>query len=171
MDFEDLRFILSLQKQTRSIKYDHKRIDWDEQVDKLVTTKVIKQRFRMPLSALIFLIEELCEPLTMSFKPSMSSTSGNDPIHLKVIVAVGLQFLGCGDTHSSLADIHGMSDASVYRVVKMFLHAVDKNESCQAMQVKLQRSINKLNDLAHCWHGVSTCPINMLNGHTGAMNG
>jgi hypothetical protein len=107
----------------------------------------------------------------VSFKHSLSLTSGNDPIYLEVIVAVGLQFLGCGDTHSSLANIYGMSDASVYRVVEMFLDAVDKNESCQAMQVKLPRTINELNDLAQSWCDVSTCPINMLNGHIGAMDG
>jgi hypothetical protein len=102
---------------------------------------------------------------------SMSLTAGNDPMYPEVIVAVGLQYLGCGDTHSSLADIYGMSDASVYRLVEMFLDAVDKNESCQAMQVKLPRAIDNLNDLAQHWHDVSTYPINMLNGHIGAMDG
>ena len=85
------------------------------------------------MSALNFLIEEFREPLTVLFKHSMSLTSGNDPIYPKVIVAVGLWFLGCGDTHSSLANIHGISDASVYHMVEMFLDAVDKNESWQAM--------------------------------------
>ncbi len=107
----------------------------------------------------------------MSFKHSMSLASGNDPIHFKVIVAVGLQCLGWWDTHSSLANIYGVSDASVYHVVEVFLDAVDKNESCQAMQVKLPRTINKLNDLAQHWHDVSTCLINMVNGHIGAMDG
>jgi len=34
------------------------------------------------------------------------------------------------DTHTSLADAYGMSDASAYRVIEMFLDAVDYNESC-----------------------------------------
>ncbi len=133
MDFGDLRFILSLQKQTRTIEYEHQRINLDEHIDKLVATKVVKQRFRMPFSALKFFIEELCEPLTVSCMHSMSSTSGNDMIFSEVIVLVSLQILGCGDTHSSLANIHGLSDASVYHVVEMFLDAVDKNESFQAI--------------------------------------
>jgi hypothetical protein len=53
----------------------------------------IEQRFRMPLSAVNYLINELCEPLTVSVKHSVSSTSGNEPIYPEVIVAVGLQFL------------------------------------------------------------------------------
>jgi hypothetical protein len=31
---------------------------------------------------------------------------------------------------TSLADAYGMSDASAYRVIEMFLDAVDYNESC-----------------------------------------
>ncbi len=73
MDFGDLRFILSLQKQTRTIEYEHQKINLDEHIDKLVATKVVKQRFRMPFSALFFIIEELCEPLTVSCMHSMSS--------------------------------------------------------------------------------------------------
>jgi hypothetical protein len=87
----------------------------------------------MPLSALNCLIEELCDPLTVSFKHSISSTSENDSIYPEVIVAVGLQCLGCGDTHYSPANIYGILDASAYCVVEMFLDAVDKNESWQAM--------------------------------------
>ncbi len=36
--------------------------------------------------------------------------------------------------------------------------------------MKLPRSINELNDHTNCWRDVSTCPINMLNGHVGAMD-
>ncbi len=64
-----------------------------------------------------------------------------------------------------------MSDASAYRVIEMFLNAVDYNESCRAMQVRLPRSIDELNELTQRWRDVSTCPINMLNGHIGAGDG
>jgi len=50
-------------------------------------------------------------PFTMSVKHSVSSTSENEPFYPEVIVAVGLRVLGCGDTHTSLADAYGMSDA------------------------------------------------------------
>ena len=48
----------------------------------------------------------------MSVKHSVSSTLGNEPIYPEVIVAVGLRFVGCGDTHTSLADAYVMPDAS-----------------------------------------------------------
>ena len=88
--------------ETRSIKYDHTRINWDEHIDRLVSTNKFEQRFRMPLSSFHYLIEELREPLTISFKLSMNSTLGNDPIYLEAIVAVGLEILGCGDTHCTV---------------------------------------------------------------------
>ena len=139
-DLEDLRFIFSCRKQERSIKYYYLRVNWDEHIERLVHNNKIEQRFRMPLSVVNYLIYELREPLTVSVKHSVSSTSGNEPIYPKVIIAVGLWFLGCGDTHTSLADAYGMSDASAYHVIEMFLDAVDYNESCRAMQVRLPRS-------------------------------
>jgi len=62
---------------------------------------------------------------------------------------------------TSLADAYGMSDASAYRVIEMFLDAVDYNESCRAMQVRLPRSIDELNELTQRWCDVSTFPSNV----------
>jgi hypothetical protein len=39
------------------------------------------------------------------------------------------------------------------------------------MQVRLPRTADELNDITQCWRYVSTCPINMLEGHLGAMDG
>ena len=91
----------------------------------------------MPLSSLNYLIKDLQESLTVSFKHSMNSTSGNDPIYPEVIVTAGLQFFGCRDMPSSLAVTYGMLDASAYPVVKTFLDAVDENKNCRAIQVRL----------------------------------
>ena len=102
-DLEDLRFIFSCRKQERSIKYNYLRVNWDEHIERLVHNNKIEQRFRMPLSAVNYLIDELREPLTVSVKHSVSSTSGNEPIYPEVIVAVGLRFLRCGDTHDYLS--------------------------------------------------------------------
>ncbi len=49
MDLEDLRFVFSSRKKTRSIQCDHTRINWDEHIDRLVMTNKFEQRFRMPL--------------------------------------------------------------------------------------------------------------------------
>jgi hypothetical protein len=59
MDLEDLRLMFISRKKTRSIKYDHTRINWDEHIDRLVSTNKFEQRFRMPLSSFYYLIEEL----------------------------------------------------------------------------------------------------------------
>ncbi len=58
-DLEDLRFVFSSRKKTRSIKYEHTRINWDEHIDRLVMTNKFEQRFRMPLSSFNYLVEEL----------------------------------------------------------------------------------------------------------------
>ena len=48
----------------------------------------------MTLDMLNNLIDQLREVLTVSFKHSLSSTSGNNPIYPEMIVAVSLRFLG-----------------------------------------------------------------------------
>ena len=63
-DLEDLRFIFSCQKQERSIQYIYLRVNWDEHIERLVHNNKIEQRFRMPLYAVNYLIDELREPLT-----------------------------------------------------------------------------------------------------------
>jgi hypothetical protein len=99
------------------------------------------------------------KPLNVAtpFTPALVAPAKTVPVP-EVIVAVGLRFLGCGDTHTSLADTYGMSDSSAYRVIGIFLDAVDYNESCRAMQVRLPRGIDELNELAQRWRDVSTCP-------------
>ena len=77
----------------------------DKHIERLAHTNKIEQRFRMPLSVLNYLIDELRKPLTVSVKHSVSSTLGHELIYPKVIVGVGLRFLGCGDTHTSLVDV------------------------------------------------------------------
>ncbi len=158
---EEMRFIFSRPKQARSIKYKYQQINWDDHVEKLIYTNKFEQRFTMPLSAFNYLPEDLRESITVSCLKSTCSTSGNEPIYPEVIVAVGVHFLGVGDTHSSIADTYGMSDASAYRIVDMFLDAVDYNESCKALRVELPRNDSKLNEVAQRWRDVLTCPINM----------
>jgi hypothetical protein len=125
----------------------------------------------MTLDMLNYLIDQLCEVLTVFFKHSLSSTLGNNPIYTEMIIAVGLHFLGCGDTHTSLADYYGISDSLSKRVIDMFLDAVDYNELCRAMQVLLARSLDKLRETALRWQEVLTCPIGMLHGRIGAIDG
>ena len=82
------------------------------------------------------LLEELRDCLTISYKHSFSSTSGNEPIFPEVIMACGIRFLS-GDSVSSLADIHGISTSSVRLIVNIFLDAVDFNNTFEQLQVRL----------------------------------
>ena len=56
------------------------------------------------LVMLDYLIDELHDVLTVSFKHSMSSMLGGETIHPEVIVAFSHQSLECMDSHTSLAD-------------------------------------------------------------------
>ena len=59
----------------------------------LVYTNMFEQRFWMSQSMFDDLVEELRVPLTVSVAHSLSSTSGNKPIHPEVIVGIGLRIL------------------------------------------------------------------------------
>ena len=81
-NMEEMRFIFSRRKQTRSIKYKHQRINWDDYVEKIIYTNKFEQRFRMPLSAFHYLLKELLESITVSCLKLTCSTSGNEPIYI-----------------------------------------------------------------------------------------
>jgi hypothetical protein len=51
---------------------------------------------------------------------SRNSTGGNDPIYPEVILAIGLRFVGLGDTIAALMDIYGTSRSSTKRAINMF---------------------------------------------------
>ena len=67
----------------------------------------------------------------------LTASDGNDPIYLEVVMAIGLRFLGVGDTVSGLADVYGLSDFSCWQCINMFLDAIDYNETCPELQVRL----------------------------------
>ena len=89
-----MRLIFDKQKKERTIKYQYEIIDCDEHVNKFLHAGTLEQRYRMTLDMLNNLIDQLREVLTVSFKHSLSSTSGNNPIYPEMIVAVSLRFLG-----------------------------------------------------------------------------
>ena len=126
-DLQDIRTIMSLQKETRSIKFWHDRKEWRNHVDMLVTTNQFHQRFRMDPDDFDVLLAALEDAITVCFKQSRRSTGGNDPIYPEIVMACGLRFLGINDTPETLADLYGMSVSSARRVINMFLDAVDYN--------------------------------------------
>ena len=94
-DFEDedwqelleLQFIMSLQKQERSIKYAHKRVNWEDFADMLIQTDNFDNRYRMNIDEFNHLLGGLRDALTVSYSKSRASTTnannkeGNGPIY------------------------------------------------------------------------------------------
>jgi len=171
-DLEDLRVIYGERKQVRKIKWQHERVDWNYHREMLVYTGQFENRFRMKEHHFDALLDELRDSLTVSIKHSMSSTAGNDPICPEVILACGLRFLGLGENPPGLADMYGMSVTSVKRVVKMFLNAIDYNDTCPDLQLVLPNPTNEgeIAALAEEWRIASTS-FGLLNGFLGPIDG
>ena len=171
-DLNDIRIIMGEDKKTRKVKWQHRRADWNYHRHMLSYTGRFENRFRMEENHFDRLLDELRTPLTVSFKHSLSSTSGNQPIAPEVILACGLRFLGLGENPPGLADTYGMSVSSAKRVIRMFLNAVDYNTTCPDLQVVLPDPNDRveLDKLADEWEGVSTGG-NVLSGHLGALDG
>jgi len=171
-DLNDIRIIMGEDRITRKVKWQHRRVDWDYHREMLLYTGQFENRFRMEENHFDRLLEVLQTPLTVSFKHSLSSTSGNEPITPEIILACGLRFLGLGENPPGLADTYGMSISSAKRVIRMFLNAVDYNETCPDLQIVLPdpNDREELDKLADEWEGVSTGG-NILSGHLGALDG
>jgi hypothetical protein len=107
-DLADLAAIAAIfgqNKRQRAIKYMYERIDWSRHVEKLDAINELENRFRMPLEHFEILCDALRECITVDFLRSRNSTGGNDPIYPEVILAIGLRFVGLGDTIAALMDI------------------------------------------------------------------
>eukprot|EP00985_Skeletonema_marinoi_P006712 scaffold2915_cov88-Skeletonema_marinoi.AAC.1 len=171
-DLEDMKVIFSQMKQERKIKWEHKRVDWNYHRQMLVHTEEFENRFRMKEAHFDALLDILRDSLTVSVKHSMSSTGGNEPICPEVILACGLRFLGLGENPPALADMYGMSVPSAKRVVRMFLNAIDFNDTCPELRLVLPDPTDRreLEALADEWRNVSTA-FGLLNGHLGALDG
>ena len=70
------------------------------------------------------LVNLLRDQVSLDEMQSYQSSGGNDPNTPEMIVGAGLRFLG-GEHIKSIADIFGMSESSVDRVVNNFFHAVN----------------------------------------------
>ena len=185
-DFEDedwqelleLQFIMSLQKQERSIKYAHKRVNWEDFADMLIQTDNFDNRYRMNIDEFNHLLGGLRDALTVSYSKSRASTTnannkeGNGPIYPEIIMSCGLRYVGLGDSPATLADLHGISEPSSKRAINMFLDAVDCNEDLPELQITLPNPTDTaaLNDLSHRWNSVSTA-YNLFPHHLGALDG
>lgn len=89
-----------------------------------------------------------------------------------MILAIGLRFVGLGDTIAALMDIYGTSRSSTKRAINMFLDAVDYNTSLEELQVRLPDPEDEvaLQSLARRWASKSTA-FGLFTNTLGAVDG
>ena len=120
----------------------------------------------------MYLVNQIRDAITVNFLKSHQSTGGNDPIYPEIVAAVGLRFLGPGDSIAVLADLYGMSISSCKRCINMFLNAIDYNTDCVEMRVELPdpSDHSALRNLAQAWSSVSTA-FDLFNYNLGCLDG
>ena len=176
-DWDDLaaiRLICNSNRRRRSIKFFHNRKNWDEHVEMFLSTGGeggFDNRFRMPYNHFMYLVNKIRDAITVNFLKSHQSTGGNDPIYPEIVAAVGLRFLGPGDSIAVLADLYGMSISSCKRCINMFLNAIDYNTDCVEMRVELPdpSDHSALRNLAQAWSSVSTA-FDLFNYNLGCLD-
>lgn len=105
-DDDDLNLTLSLllDDDTRATKWRNKRIDWREHLDRERHTGKFQSKYHMSEESFDRLVDLLRPYVTVDYKKSMNSTSGNSPIYPEIVVGIGLRYLG-GEKIKSLEDI------------------------------------------------------------------
>ena len=153
-------------KQTRAIKWQNERLDWNEHVRRELHTKTFQSKYHMPLSSFTKLVDIIRPDITLDFVKSMNSTGGNTPIYPELTVAMSLRFLG-GEHVKSLVDIFGVDDASVARHINLFFYSILSNES---LAIKLPQTIDELQELANGFNSISSSD-GLFHGCVGAIDG
>jgi len=171
-DLSAIQLMFAGNKRLRKVKFMHERTDWDKHVEMLEYTNNFEHRFRMKREHFEYLLDAVRDAITVDFARSSNSTGGNEPIYPEMILAMGLRFCGLGSTVPDLADVYGISDASVRRCITMFLDAIDYNTTCAELQVKLPdpNDASALGELAQRWSNVSDAP-GLLEYNLGCIDG
>ena len=117
-----------------------------------------------------YLLTSIKDAITVHFARSRQSTQGNDPIFPEIIQAIGLRYLAHGDLVITLADLYCMSIPSAKRVINMFLDAIDFNDECPELAIKLPRNAYEIHELAERWEEKST-GHGLMRGHVAALDG
>ena len=99
-----------------------------------------------------YLLNTVCDAF------SSAAVGGNNPIYPEMVMAVGLCFFDVGDNVSGLTDVYGLSNVSCWRCINVFLDAIDDNEICPKLQVRLPdlKNAAELTDLSARWCAAST---------------
>ena len=175
-DWDDLHDIEAIarhnEEQWRKGKSFYNRKDWGGYKELLVETSNFYVRFRMSKEHFDYLVDNIRACITVDYMKSLNSTQGNIPLSAEVVAGIGLQALGQGHNKAALADIFGFSDSTVVHAQKMFVDAIDFNDTCRELKVSLPNpnNLDELHELATKWQEVSTA-FGLLNGFLGAIDG
>ena len=116
-------------------------------------TNQFKRTYRCKECTFFLLVDILRDDIVVDITRSLASSNGNTPIYPELIVAAGLQHL-IGTSHRSIMLIYGVSIASAYRLVNMFLDAVDKSEDAR-LSIRLPSTASELQTHAEGWSCLS----------------
>jgi len=148
----EIIMIFGLNKAVKSIKYKHRRLNWDEHVQKLQHTKQFHSRYHMTLPSFNKLVELLRPSIVVNETKSRNSTGNNEPIYPEMIVGAGLRFLG-GSFYKDIEDIYGISNHSARRIIILFVSAV---RLCGEMDIRLPRTARELEETAKGFEACSS---------------
>ena len=157
------------QKRDNTKKYRHQRINLNSYFDMCQETNGFQRRYHMSIDSFNTLVHILSKDITINVIKSLNSTSGNDPITKRMIVAMGVRYMG-GEKIKSIADIFGTSFPSTNRVVNLFLEAVDKSTHSHLSIDLLPESDLERNRYAMEWNQRSDA-FNLYYGLLGAIDG
>ena len=166
---QNIRLLLLLDDddiQRREIKWNNKRLNWKEHVERELHTGSFKSKYHMPILLFENLVDKLRDAITVDYVKSMNSTSGNVPIYPEIIAAIGLRFLG-GEFPKSLEDVFGVDITSVPRVISMFFNALF---DCNELAIKLPQTASEVEQLANGFSSVSSSE-GLFDGCVGAIDG
>ena len=164
--FDDMTRIFEQNKSQRKIKFNYKRVDWEEHLRMCRHTNGFYCRYHMREVSFDKLVDLLREDITVDEIRSRASTQGNDPIYPELITAAGLRFLG-GEYQKSIADFIGVSIDSTRRVIRMFLDAV---LMCDELDIHLPHTQADLFQLANGFDAISNAQSTFF-GVIGAIDG
>ncbi len=158
--------ILWVNKASKSIKYRHKRLNWDKLIRKLQHTKQFPFHYHMTLPTFNKLVELLRPMVSINELKSRNSTANDEPIYPEMIVGAGLRFLG-GSFYKDIEDIYRIPNHSVWRIVAMFVRAL---RAWKEIDICLPSTPEELeetgNGFAQCSsaNGVFTISVGCIDG-------
>ena len=168
---EELELVLVIhlfnqRKLLRLMKWQHRRLDWDEYDAMLLHTNEFENTLHMSYEAFSILVDLIRPGISIDPMLSSAGSGGNDPIYPEMVASIGLRWFG-GELEKSLKHIHGVSRDTVCRMINLFLKAV---KECEHLAIQLPTTEEGLKELADGFGEVSESQ-DLMYGCVGAIDG